>query len=67
MPAAAGSGVNAELAADRAARDIIDGMERRRFRVLVGRDAKLMDALYRLAPARAAGFIARQMKDLLGR
>ncbi len=51
--------------ADRAARDILDGMERDAYRVLVGSDAKLLDALYRLAPARAAAFIAKQMKALL--
>ncbi len=51
--------------ADRAARDILDGMERNRFRVLVGPDAKLLDRLYRLSPKRAAAFIAGQMKDLL--
>ena len=51
--------------ADRAARVILDGMERNAYRVLVGGDAKLMDRLYRLNPLRAAGFIARQMKDLL--
>lgn len=53
--------------ADRAARDIVDGMERNRFRVLVGSDAKMMDRLYRLSPRRATAFIASQMKDLLGR
>ena len=53
--------------ADKAARDVLDGMERNSFRVLVGRDAKLMDALYRLSPRRATGFIAGQMKALLGR
>jgi short-subunit dehydrogenase len=52
--------------ADKAARDIIDGMERNAYRVMVGGDAKLMDRLYRLNPRRAAGFIAGQMKDLLG-
>lgn len=51
--------------ADRAARIILDGMERDAFRVMVGGDAKLMDRLYRLNPRRAAGFIASQMKDLL--
>jgi NAD(P)-dependent dehydrogenase (short-subunit alcohol dehydrogenase family) len=51
--------------ADRAARDILDGMERNRFRVLVGPDAKLLDRLYRLSPRRATAFIAGQMKDLL--
>jgi hypothetical protein len=53
--------------ADKAARDVLDGMEGDRFRVLVGRDAKLMDALYRLSPRRATAFIANQMKDLLSR
>ena len=53
--------------ADLAAKDIIDGMERNAFRVMVGRDAKMMDALYRLYPQRAAGFIARQMRGLLSR
>lgn len=51
--------------ADKAADDIVDGMERNAYRVLVGRDAKLMDLLYRINPKGAAGFIARQMKDLL--
>lgn len=48
-----------------AARDIIDGMERDAFRVLVGSDAKFLDALYRLAPKRATLFIASKMKQLL--
>ena len=52
-------------AADRAARDILDGMERNAYRVMVGGDAKLMDRLYRLSPSWATGFIASQMKDLL--
>ncbi|MBE2254350.1 MAG: SDR family NAD(P)-dependent oxidoreductase [Myxococcus sp.] len=52
--------------ANSAAKDILDGMERNRFRVLVGSDSKLLDKLYRLNPKRAATFIAKQMKDLLG-
>ena len=51
--------------ADKAARIILDAMERDAYRVMIGGDAKLMDRLYRLTPRRAAGFIARQMKDLL--
>jgi short-subunit dehydrogenase len=51
--------------ADRAARIILDGMESDAFRVLVGPDAKLMDALVRLNPRRATAFIARQMRELL--
>ncbi len=54
------------LAADKAARIILDGMERDAYRVMVGSDAKLMDRLYRLSPRWAAGFIAGKMKDLLG-
>lgn len=51
--------------ADKAARDILNGMEKDAYRVLFGSDARLMDRLYRLDPRRAAGFIAKQMKDLL--
>jgi NAD(P)-dependent dehydrogenase (short-subunit alcohol dehydrogenase family) len=51
--------------ADRAARDIVNGMERNAYRVMVGRDVRLMDVLYRVNPSGAAAFIARQMKDLL--
>jgi short-subunit dehydrogenase len=48
-----------------AARQIISGMEGNKFRVLVGSDARFMDFLYRLAPRRAAEFIASQMGALL--
>jgi NAD(P)-dependent dehydrogenase (short-subunit alcohol dehydrogenase family) len=54
------------LAADKAAKIILDGMEQNQYRVLVGSDAKMLDRLYRLHPRRAAGFLANQMKDLLG-
>lgn len=53
------------LAADRAARIILDGMERNEFRILVGSDAKMLDRLYRLHPRRAAAFLAGKMGDLL--
>lgn len=53
------------LSAAKAAEIIIDAMEQNRFRVLVGKDAKLMDMLYRLNPRRAAGFIYKQMQALL--
>jgi NAD(P)-dependent dehydrogenase (short-subunit alcohol dehydrogenase family) len=55
------------LPADRAAREILDGVERDRSRILIGKDAKLLDVLYRLSPLRAAAFIAKQMRDLLPR
>jgi NAD(P)-dependent dehydrogenase (short-subunit alcohol dehydrogenase family) len=55
------------LSADKAAKLILDGMEGNAYRVMVGNDARMMDALYRINPSGAASFIARQMKDLLGR
>ena len=48
-----------------AAQTIIDGMEKNKFRVLVGSDAKMMDFLYRLMPEKAANLIFSQMKTLL--
>jgi short-subunit dehydrogenase len=53
------------LAPRKAAQIIIDGMERNRYRILVGSDAALMDFLCRLSPGRAAKLIYTQMKGLL--
>jgi NAD(P)-dependent dehydrogenase (short-subunit alcohol dehydrogenase family) len=66
IPTATGGKEHKTLAADKAARIILDGMGQNQFRVLVGSDAKMLDRLYRLHPRRAAGFLANQMKDLLG-
>jgi short-subunit dehydrogenase len=49
----------------KAARRILDGMEKNRYRILIGSDSKTMDLLYRLNPERAARFIYRQMRSLL--
>lgn len=48
-----------------AGRQIIEGLERGAFRVLIGSDAKMMDKLSRLMPRRATELIAKQMKSLL--
>jgi hypothetical protein len=64
-PEMAAQAARRTLSADKAARLIIDGMERNAYRVLVGNDPGLMDALYRINPSGAASFIGRQMKDLL--
>ncbi|TLQ01447.1 SDR family oxidoreductase [Nesterenkonia salmonea] len=48
-----------------AAEKIIEAMEKRRFRVHIGNDAKLFDALSRLIPQRAIGMIAKKMKDIV--
>lgn len=52
-------------APDKAAQIIIDGIEKDRYRVLVGSDVSFMDFIYRLSPSRAARFIYQQMKSLL--
>lgn len=52
--------------ADDAAAMIIDGMERDRFQVYVGRDAKMMNLFYRFNPKRATQFMYSRMKELLG-
>ena len=49
-----------------AGRQIIEGMENGRFRVLIGSDAKFMHRFSRLNPKRATLLIANQMKALLG-
>lgn len=54
------------LAPSRAAEIIVAGIEQNRYRVLVGSDATFMDRLYRLSPERAANFIFKQMRTLLG-
>jgi short-subunit dehydrogenase len=49
-----------------AAQAIIEGIERKKFHVLIGPDAKAMYYLSRLMPERAANMIYKNMKDLLG-
>ncbi len=48
-----------------AANQILDGMAKNKYRVLIGRDARMMDVFYRVNPSGAASLIARQMKGLL--
>ena len=54
------------LPPEKAAQQIIQAIEKNRFRALVGSDARFMDFLSRLAPRRAANFIFKQMESLLG-
>lgn len=49
--------------AKQAAEIIIDGMEQNKYRIFVGRDAKIMDLIYRLSPVRAANMIYNKMRD----
>ena len=48
-----------------AAATIVEGIERNRFRILVGSDALLLDRLVRFAPRWTTGMIARQMKSVM--
>jgi short-subunit dehydrogenase len=49
-----------------AARQIIEGVERGSYRVVIGRDARLLDRLSRLLPQRATDTVAKRMAALLG-
>lgn len=62
-PAGAPAGGKAyrALAADKAAAIMIDAIERNKYRVLVGSDARFMDFLYRLSPRRAINYITGKM------
>jgi short-subunit dehydrogenase len=55
------SGVTPEVAAA----TIIDGMKRDKFQVYVGKDARMMNFLYRINPRWATQFMFKQMKALL--
>ena len=68
-----GRGPDAASAAGRltsapdAARQIIEkGLENGSFRVVVGRDARMLDRLSRLSPHRATDLVAKRMASLLG-
>lgn len=51
--------------ADEAAKTIIDGMKQDKFQVYIGKDARMMNVLYRINPQWATRFMFNQMKALL--
>lgn len=51
---------------EEAARQILEGIEKDKYQVYVGSDSKMLNTFTRLAPERAAKFIFKQMKSLLG-
>lgn len=53
------------LTASEAARFIVRGMERNDYHILVGKDVRIIDKLYRLRPAFAARMLAKQMKSMV--
>jgi NAD(P)-dependent dehydrogenase (short-subunit alcohol dehydrogenase family) len=50
-----------------AADQILDGLTRGRYRVVIGKDARMLDRLSRLAPRRATDLVAKKMAALLSR
>lgn len=51
--------------ADRAARIMIEGIEKDRLHIYVGRDARMMSIAVKVAPRRAIGLVQRRMRGLL--
>lgn len=54
------------LAPDEAAKVMLDGIERDRFHIYVGRDSRMMNLASRFAPKRSTHLITKQMEELLG-
>jgi short-subunit dehydrogenase len=52
------------LAPEKAAQIIIEGMEKNKFRIVVGNDAKFLDFLYRFSPKFATNFVQKKMAEL---
>ncbi len=50
---------------EKAARIILDGVEKDRLHILVGKDAHVMSAAIKVAPKQATKFVRKQMKSLL--
>ena len=53
------------LPAEDAARDIVDGIEKGRLHIFVGKDSKLLNMASRIAPQKSVRFIQKQMKKRL--
>ena len=54
------------LSPKRAAKIMIDGIEKNKPQIFTGKDSNMMNRLYRINPVFATKFIAKQMKSLLG-
>lgn len=60
-----GSSSFTPVPADEAAEAIINGIKDNAFQIYIGRDARMMNILYRVNPKRATHFMFNQMKELL--
>lgn len=52
------------LSAEDAAKQIVDAIEKNKYRVMVGKDSKFLNLFYRLFPEKASLFIAKKMKQM---
>jgi len=52
------------LPADEAAKIIVKAMEKNKFRATVGKDARMPDIMYRIAPKFAVDLITRKMGEM---
>lgn len=67
MAASAGDGKPRKTTAPaEAGRQIVEAVEKGRYEIFIGSDARIMSRLSRLNPKNAANLIYQQMKDLLG-
>jgi short-subunit dehydrogenase len=57
------SAADKTLSADKAAAIMFDAIEKNKFRVMVGNDARMLDMLYRLNPKMAVHMIVRKMSN----
>lgn len=55
------------LPAEEAAKIIVNGIENNEYQIFVGKDSRMMNILYRLAPKFANNLISKQMKSLLSK
>ena len=62
---ASSEGAQKILSAEKAATIMIDGIEQNKFRVLVGKDATMLDMLYRFNPKMAVDLIVKKMKGMI--
>lgn len=53
---------NNTLSAEKAAAIMIEAIEKNKFRVMLGKDARMLDILYRIYPQKAVDFITKQME-----
>ena len=63
---AKGKGSTAMTTPQSAAEQIVVGLEKGSYRVVIGNDARMLDLLTRLMPQRATDLVAKKMQDLLG-